>query len=143
MQIASRIVVGVAAFVAVILAITYIAGGISMLTAPFRGEVDKRERVEADGAYRIAAYDEFQKLCGTIQSKNEQIEILRQEMDTTTDPDRQAQLQSGITAHQNTRSELINEYNTKAASDYTRGQFRDSDLPYRIDPTAEEVACSA
>ncbi len=136
-------VVGVVVAVIVLLVgLFYLSGAISIFTAPFRGEVDKNEKVEADGDYRIAAYDEFYKLCSSVQSKNDQINILQLEMNTTTDETRKAQLQSAITAQQNTKAELVNEYNSKAAGEYTKGQFRDSDLPYEIDVNDEEVECN-
>ena len=132
-----------AALAVLVVLYVYVPGVVSIVTAPFRGEVDKNEKVEADGDYRIAAYDEFYRLCSSIQSKNDQIEVLEAEMGASTDEARKAQLQSGITANRNTKAELVNEYNAKAAGDYTRGQFRDSDLPYSIDPNSEEVVCDA
>lgn len=136
-----KVVAVVVGIVVLFVGIFFLSGLISIATAPFRGEVDKNEKVEADGDYRIAAYDEFYKLCSTVQSKNDQIEILESEMSTTTDPDRKATLQSGITAQKNTKSELVREYNSKAAGTYTKGQFRDSDLPYEL-PTEGDVTCN-
>jgi hypothetical protein len=129
--------------IVVFLAIMFVSGLLSIATAPFRGEVEKHELVEADGSYRIAAYDQFYQLCSSIQSKNDQIKILKSEMDSSTDDARKAQLQSGITANQNTKAELVNEYNSKAASEYTRGQFKDSDLPFEISSSQERVVCNS
>lgn len=129
--------------IAVFLAVLYVSGLLSILTAPFRGEVAKNERVEADGSYRIAAYDEFYSMCSSIQSKNDQVKILKAEMKDSTDEERKKQLQSGVTAQQNTKAELVNDYNSKAASKYTAGQFRDSDLPYQISLEEEKVTCNA
>jgi hypothetical protein len=129
--------------VAVVLTLIFLPGIISIATAPFRGEVEKHELVEADGSYRIAAYDQFYQLCSSIQSQNDTIKNLEDEMDSATDEQRKQQLQSGITANKNTKAQLANEYNAKAASEYTRGQFKDSDLPYQISPTEERVTCNA
>ncbi len=121
----------------------YIIGGILSTTADFRGEVDKREKVVADGDYRIAAYDEFYKLCSSIQSQNDQIENQKALIKATSDPDQKEVYRAGLVAHQNTKAELIREYNAKAAAEGTRGQFRDSELPYEIDPDQEEVSCGS
>ncbi len=134
------VVIGV---ILLMLAIMFVSGTLSILTAPFRGEVEKNELVEADGSYRIAAYDQFYQLCSSVQSKNDQIKILKDEMAISTDEDRKKQLQSGITANQNTKAELVNEYNSKAASEYTKGQMKDSDLPEQLNQNEERVVCNA
>lgn len=103
--------------------------------------MEKNERVEGNGDYRIAAYDEFYKLCSTAQAKNDQIDVLQSELDFATDPDRKAQLQSGITAQKNTKAELVREYNSKAASEYTKGQFKDSNLPSEL-PSEGDITCN-
>lgn len=120
----------------------YIIGNILMSTANFRGEVGVKEKVEADGDYRIAAYDEFYSLCSAIQSKNAAIKNIEAEMKYA-DKDRKAELQSAITAQRNVKAELVNEYNAKATAEGTRGQFRDSELPYQIKPDDEEVSCGS
>lgn len=124
-----------------IVAIIFIGGAISIATANFRGTVDKNEKINADGGYRIAAYDEFYSLCSSIQSQADGIENQEEELENTEDPDRKETLESGILAMKNSRAETINEYNSKAAATGTRGQFRDSDLPYEID-SDEEVSCN-
>ncbi len=140
------ILVVIAAIVAVLVlsvGLMFVTGTISIFTAPFRGEVEKNELVEADGSYRIAAYDEFYKLCSSIKSKNDQIKIFTNELAVTENKSRKVQLLSAITAQQNVKAELVNEYNSKAASEYTKGQFRDSDLPYEIDMDSENIQCGS
>lgn len=127
--------------VAVVLAVMLIAGGIQFVTADFRGVVDKREKINADGGYRIAAYEEFYKLCSTVQAKNDEIGNLEAAVDSASDVERKAELEGAILAQRNTKAELVREYNAKAAAEGTRGQFRDSELPYEIDSNQEDVQC--
>ena len=142
----SNVFKGVLIFLGVIalfVGIMFVSGLVSIATAPFRGEVEKHELVEADGSYRIAAYDQFYQMCSSVQSHNDKIKVLENEMKNSSDEERIKQLQSGITANQNTKAELVNDYNTKAASEYTKGQMKDSDLPDRLSVDDKEVVCTA
>jgi len=113
-------------------------------TAPWRGEVDKREQVEGNGSHRIAAYEHFYDLCAQIQSDEASIRNLRRELNSEPKPteERALQIRASITALENNRAENINQYNADAAKKYTIGQFRSSGLPYRIDPDTEETTCT-
>lgn len=126
-----------------LLALVLIPGLFSIVTAPFRGEVSKHEQIEANGSYRIAKYDEFYDMCASIQSKNDQINVLEDELRSTTDKKRADVLQSGITANKNMKAQIVNDYNAQAASNYTAGQMKDSDLPYQIGVNEENVICNA
>lgn len=114
-------------------------------TAPWRGEVDKREKVEGSGDFRIAAYDHFHDLCAQVQSDEASIRNLRRELTSEPKPseERAIQIRASITALENNRAANINQYNADAAKKYTIGQFRSSGLPYRLDPSTEETTCTS
>lgn len=116
-------------------------GGLQYVTAPFRGEVDERERIEADGGFRIAAYEEFQSLCGDIEALNGQIANDEELLADTSSEGAADNIALGLAAKENERLALISEYNTKAASDETRGSFRDADLPPRITNDDRSLTC--
>ncbi len=138
----SRSIIGTVGLIVVaILAVILVVGGIKFVTADFRGQIDKREKVNADGGYRIAAYEEFYKLCSTVQAKNDEIGNLEAAVETASDDERKAELEGAILAQRNTKAELVREYNAKAAAEGTRGQFRDSELPYEINSNQEDVQC--
>lgn len=120
-------------------------GLFSQKTANFRGETSKRNQIEANGAFRVSAYNRFFDLCASVQSFEAQIANLEQERDDKANPpsdSRREQIASSITALRNTRSQTINQYNADAAKDYTAGQFRDNNLPYRLNPTQEVTTCA-
>lgn len=131
--------VGVIAFG---LAIMFLSGSLSMLTAPFRGEVDKVEQIEGDGGYRIDSNDKFYDLCGDIASKQDEIELLQEQADTATTPEEQERLRGAVTANRIMLNQMVEGYNADARNTYTKGQFRNSDLPYQIDPE-EDVQCGS
>ena len=131
--------------VIVILAILLTMGsilGIQYITAGPRGAVDANEQIQS-GSNRIAAYEEFFSLCSSIDSQLQNIENQEDRIAATSDEDQKETLESGLIALENSKNENIAEYNANAASDYTAGQFRDSDLPYQIDQDAEEISCGA
>jgi len=142
----SAIVVGVIVVV-VLLAVGAVGvfgfGWFRQGTADFRGETDKKEQVEGNGSYRIAAYDHFFNLCASVQSNETSIANLQQELDGTPPPsaERASQLRASITAQRNQRGESINQYNVDAAKDYTLGQFQSSKLLYHLDTTKEKTEC--
>ncbi|SPT57095.1 hypothetical protein [Actinomadura madurae] len=142
------LVAGVVAIVVVlILSIMYVFGWgfFTQTTAPWRGEVDKREQVEGSGDYRIAAYDHFHDLCAQVQSDEASIRNLRRELTSEPKPteERALQIRASITALENNRVANINQYNADAAKKHTMGQFRSSGLPYRLSPSTEETTCTS
>lgn len=103
-------------------------------TADARGELDAREQIQADGSFRIAAYNHFFDLCSAIQAQEDRASILQGELDDpNTTPERAAQVRASLSAIEAQRAEQVRGYNADASKDYTSGQFKDSDLPYEID----------
>jgi hypothetical protein len=134
----------------VVLVVTAVATGgfglFSQKSANFRGETSKKNRVEGNGAYRIAAYDQFFNLCASVQTNETNIASLRQELnDKENPPDAYAksQIATNITANRNQRNASINQYNVDARKSYTLAQFRDSKLPYQLDPNQETTTCTS
>ncbi|MER5220411.1 hypothetical protein [Streptomyces flaveus] len=130
----------IAVLAAVGLIATLIFGGISWLTAPFRGEVEKRNRTEGSGEFQIATYEEFFGLCTTVQTKEGTIRTLEEESKTASES-KQAQINTSITALKSTRIEAVNEYNAKAAQEH-RSAFKDKDLPPRLDVNDMNTTCA-
>ncbi len=123
-------VIGVLVFIGISVGLMFLTGIISMGTADFRGEVEKREQVEADGAYRVAEHDKFYRMCSDIQTKQDNIETLKA-----------AGEEDAATANELMLDKLVNKYNADAANSYTKGQFRADELPYRIDADKEVASC--
>jgi hypothetical protein len=115
-------------------------GGAGWITAPFRGEADKRENTVGSGEFRQTAYEEFFDLCEAVQNAEGTIQALQEERKTASDT-RTTQIDQSITALKATRIESVNAYNSKAAQEH-RAPFRDKDLPYRLDATAERTTCT-
>jgi hypothetical protein len=137
----------VAIVVVLILSVMWVFGWgfFSKTTAPWRGEAEKREQVEGNGAYRIAAYDHFHDLCAQVQSDEASIRNLRRELTSEPKPadERVLQINASITALENNRAENINQYNADAAKKHTLGQFRSSGLPYRLSLSTKETSCTS
>lgn len=118
-------------------------GWLSNSTANFRGNVAKRNLVEANGSYRIAAYDHFFDLCQQVQAKEASITNVQDELKTAKDPQREVVLNASITALRNSRADLITQYNADSDKSYTEGQFKSSNLPYQLYVTQENTTCHA
>jgi hypothetical protein len=116
-------------------------GLFSATTADFRGETEARERIHADGDYRIAIYNQFFDICASVQTAENRIEVYEQEMATAT-PERTFVLTTSISAIRAQRAESVNEYNSLAARDFTVADFQDLDLPARLDVDDEETQCA-
>lgn len=141
--------VGGALAIVVVLALAMMAvfgfGLFSQKSANFRGETSKRNQVEANGAFRIAAYDSFYNECASIQAIEGTVAALKAERDGTPKPtpERVHEIAVALTANVATRAAAIAQYNADARKSYTSGQFRASDLPYQLDTTTEETQCHA
>lgn len=129
-----KVILAVVAVIAVIIGVIYLTGGIKQLTAPFRGETQEKEITEADGRYRISAYEEFYDLNAQIEAKNTQICDMKSNTSLPAD-----QRETNVLALTNKRTELVNEYNADARKEDTRAKFKASDLPYEL--PAEAPSC--
>ncbi|MFH8483131.1 hypothetical protein [Streptomyces sp. NPDC018055] len=128
-----------------ILAAALLSAGIFALrwvTADVRGEASKREQTIANGAFRIATYEEFYDLCAAVQTSEQQLKALQTELDGKPSPDREERLRSSITAVTASRAESITTYNSKATQEH-RTAFQDARLPYTLDITTKETTCAA
>ncbi|MEV8433318.1 hypothetical protein [Streptomyces chartreusis] len=115
-------------------------GGAGWITAPFRGEAEKRENTVGSGEFRQTTYEQFFDLCEAAQNAEGTIQALQEERKSATET-RKTQIDQSITALKATRIESVNEYNSKARQEH-RAPFRDKDLPYRLDADAERTTCT-
>jgi hypothetical protein len=108
----------------------YVFGSASIFTAPFRGQVEKANQVEGQGEYVVAAHDKFYRLCSDIQAKQQNIKVLEE-----------AGEEDAVTANKVQLNEMVSEYNADAANNYTKGQFRADELPWKINAEEEVESC--
>ncbi len=118
----------------------FVFGGAGWITAPFRGEEEKRENTVGSGAFRLTTYEEFFDLCAAAQNAEGTILMLREERESAA-ATRRSRIDESVAALKATRIESINEYNSKAAQEH-RAPFRDKGLPYRLDTAAEKTTCA-
>lgn len=112
-----------------VIGLVAIMWGIQWATAPIRGALDAREQIQADGSFRIAAYDSFFNQCASIQGLEGRLDVAFKQLDQSPESNR---LSANVAGLQGLRFEAIAKYNGDAAKEYTEGQFRDSDLPYQL-----------
>lgn len=115
-------------------------GGAGWITAPFRGEAEKRENTVGSGEFRQTTYEQFFDLCEAVQNAEGTIQALQEERKGASET-RKTQIDQSITALKATRIESVNEYNSKARQEH-RAPFRDKDLPYRLDAGAGRTTCT-
>ena len=119
-----------------------------LLAGP-QGAVAARQIIQADGNYRIQAYQHFFDLCQSVQTNDDQIAsqyaVLNQyPKNDHSDRNRVLTNIAGLEAF---RASNIREYNADATQSYTVGQFRSSALPYQL-PThpyrkGESISCAS
>lgn len=140
MKAIAAIVAVVVVLILVGLGITLLSGGLTILLAPFQGEVEKSQQVEGSGEYRVANHDYFYNLCSDIQTKQDNIESLKAQLKYA-DGDTKQKIQSGIAGNELELNKLVNKYNADASNEYSKGQFRDDELPYHIEADQEVQSC--
>ncbi|MFJ4201775.1 hypothetical protein ACIP2Y_19370 [Streptomyces sviceus] len=139
-RLAAWAVIGVIGLAVLYVIGVFAFGGAEWITAPFRGEADKRENTVGSGEFRQTTYEEFFDLCEAVQNAEGTIQALQEEREVASGS-RTTQIDQSITALKATRIESVNAYNSKAAQEH-RAPFRDKDLPYRLDATAERTKCT-
>lgn len=125
--------IAIATFVGVLLVIAMVWGiafGWGWITAGPTGQLEARQDI-LSGDTRIAAYNHFHNLCASIQGNEGQIDELEATLETISDEGRDRILVS-IAGVRGARHQAIAQYNADASKDYTIGQFRDLDLPYKL-----------
>lgn len=134
------IIGGIVALAVLGVTATFVFGGAGWITAPFRGAAEERENTVGSGAFRQSTYQEFFDLCEAAQNAEGTIEALRQERGSASAA-RKAQIDQSVMALTASRTESVNEYNSKAAQEH-RAPFRDRDLPYRLDADDAGTVCA-
>jgi hypothetical protein len=139
-----RVLVGIVVLsVAMLVMWTFGWGFFQRSTADFRGGTEARERIVADGDYRIQVYNEFFDRCSSIQAAEDRIKALQAELATNPPPNRVTIINASLAGVRAQRASSIRQYNADVEKDFTAGQFRDLDLPAEIDPDQEETECAA
>ncbi|MFG2741534.1 hypothetical protein [Streptomyces chartreusis] len=133
-------VVGVVGLAVLYVIGAFAFGGAGWITAPFRGEAEKRENTVGSGEFRQTTYEQFFDLCEAVQNAEGTIQALQEERKAASET-RKTQIDQSITALKATRIESVNEYNSQARQEH-RAPFRDKDLPYRLDSDAERTTCT-
>jgi hypothetical protein len=136
----TAVAAAIAAVVILPVAGIYGVGFLKKETADFRGGVSATESVKANGAYRIAAYDQFFDLCGQVQAKEGTIAILQEELLTAT-PERAAVITPTIAGIKAGRQSDIAQYNSDASKTDTKANFLASSLPYSLNIN-QETTCA-
>lgn len=116
--------------------------GYQWVTAPIRGAVDARETIQADGNFRIQAYNQFYNQCASIQGLERDIDaslILFTSSDNENDRRIARANMTGISA---ARDGAIAVYNTESHKQWTVAQFKSEALVYEI-PTGSYLTYDA
>lgn len=124
---------------AISIGMTLFTGGVQWVTAPFRGAVDEREQTVASGDYRIANKNHFYSMCSSVQSKEDSIRNLENERENASE-DRQGRIDTSLVALENSRAELIREYNADSANEL-REALRSDKLPESLDIDNYNTEC--
>lgn len=123
-------------FLSIVWVVTFFSFGIRVATAGLVGRGEARIQIQSAGS-RIANYELFFNRCAAVKSAEDRIDALEVELALyelgSSDFARTA---TNLTGVRSQRQQSVNDYNADALKDYTRGQFRDSDLPYQLDDRA-------
>jgi hypothetical protein len=120
--------------VALLVLLPLLVWGFTVATAELRGRGDAHVQLNS-ASYRIAAYDHFFEQCSSIQGTEGSIDALIAQLAEAKSQRTKDLVNSSLAGAKAIRLQAINDYNADARKNYTEGQFRDSDLPYYIEPS--------
>jgi hypothetical protein len=116
--------------------------GLRVATAGLYGRGEARIQIQS-AASRITNYELFFNRCAAVQAAEARTEELESQLALQEEDSRSWNITlTSLTGIRSQRAESIAQYNADAAKDYTRGQFRDSDLPYTLILEEENTRCA-
>jgi len=120
-------------FIGTLVVILLIVGGWAYryYTAPIRGRIDARERIES-GEHRIYNYEYFYSLYGSIQAYETAIEEQEKAFEYAETTHDRSRIRQNIAGIKSQRRRAIEDYNARARMTESRGKFLADDLPYQI-----------
>jgi len=102
-------------------------------TAPLRGVVKVQEAVQASAEFRIFSYEHFYDLIAAINAEEAQYDSQWELLQTTEEEaESYSRIQRNLAAIKASIERFKRQYNADAAKEQTRGQFKDSELPFQI-----------
>lgn len=122
-----------------IIGLAVLVGGgwaIRYYTAEVRGVVGAEEQIQSAPS-RIANYNYFFDLCAAIQGHEASLGAQARQLDQVTTERERNRILANIAGLEGQRARSIARYNQDARKEYTRGQFRDSQLPYQLSEGAD------
>ncbi len=117
---------------AFIIAIGVASYGISWVAAPFQGMLEKRQEVQS-GDFRLYSYEHFYDMYASAKAYTQKIENQKIRLENTEDKEERRKIRRNLNGLRNKRTEVIQEYNSDARKEESRGQFRAKDLPYKLE----------
>lgn len=108
--------------------------GMRYATAGLFGRIEAEVQIESAGS-RIANYDHFFDLCASVQKAESGLDAQYQALDGAESSKERERIRANIAGLQVARLGGIFQYNVDARKDYTKGRFRDSDLPWDLPET--------
>lgn len=114
--------------------IILVTQGMRYATAGLFGRVEAEVQIES-AASRIPNYDHFFNLCASVQKAEAGLDAQYGALDGAESVKERERIRANIAGLQVARLGGIYQYNVDARKDYTKGRFRDSDLPWDLPET--------
>ena len=99
-------------------------------TAEPKGIVDAEEQIQS-GANRIDKYNKFFDLCASVQRQKRSLEAQESILESSPDNEK-SRIRQNIAGLQAQVQGTVSRYNSLSTRGYTAGQFRASNLPYKL-----------
>lgn len=101
-------------------------------TAPLKGAQEARQIIQADGNFRLQAYNYFYNQCTSVQKLEAEIDAQTAALETLTNEQYRQVVQVNIAAIRSARQQAVLEYNQNSHKQWTEAQFKSEALPYEI-----------
>lgn len=127
----SAFILSVLLLTSLLFGLTWFGLGWRYFWAEPRGRVEAQQIIQS-APVRIGAYNQFFDACASVQGLDASLDTQTDLLSQTTDTKEQTRIRANIAGITAERMRAVTKYNTDARKDYTIGQFRDSQLPYRL-----------
>lgn len=127
-----EVVVGIGLLALIFLGLFAASYAFQWTTAPWIGELEKRQQQVGSGEWKIVKYNYYFDMCAAIKGNYEALQTQKELLEQTKDDAEKRRIRQTVSGLKMQIQRDIAQYNADVHKKYTKAKMMDSSLPYTI-----------